>query len=145
MALIVSTIFVQSLLILTMFVANALDFMLDLCTSLALLPYLLAAGYSLKLALTGESYGPHESRAQRKDAIIAGIAIVYTIFLFMAAGLKFVLLSCVILAPALLLYVKARSERGEKIFTASEIGIAITIVAAGVLGVLGLIVGFLTI
>lgn len=144
-ALIVSTIFVQSLLVLTMFVADALNFMLDLCTSLALLPYLLAAAYSLKLAITGESYGEGEERVQRKHAIIAGIAIVYTLFLFIAAGLKFVLLSCVILAPALLLYVKARSERGVRIFTPSEIGIAIAIVAGGVLGVVGLVVGFVTI
>lgn len=144
-ALIVSTIFVQSLLILTLFVADALNFMLDLCTSLALLPYLLAAAYSLKLAITGEAYGPDEERAQRKDAIISGIAIVYTLFLFIAAGPKFVLLSCVILAPALLLYVKARSERGMKIFTPSEIGIAIVIVAGGVIGALGVVFGFISI
>ena len=30
--------------------------MLDLATSLALLPYLLAAAYALKLGLTGETY-----------------------------------------------------------------------------------------
>ena len=44
---------------------------------------------------------------------MAGAATVYTIFLLDAAGLKFVLLSFIILAPATLLYVKARSEQGS--------------------------------
>jgi arginine:ornithine antiporter/lysine permease len=144
-ALIASTVFVQSLLVLTLFVADALNFMLDLCTSLALLPYLLAAAYSLKLAVTGESYTEDESRSQRKDAIIAGVAVVYTIFLFVAAGLKFLLLSCLILAPALLLYVKARSEQNRRIFTPAEIGTVVAIVAGGIVGVVGLIAGFITI
>ena len=47
---------VQGLLALTLFVDDALNFMLDLSTSLALLPYLLAAAYALKLGLTGETY-----------------------------------------------------------------------------------------
>ena len=47
---------VQALLALTLFVNDALNFMLDLSTSLALLPYLLAAAYALKLGLTGEAY-----------------------------------------------------------------------------------------
>ncbi|HEU5483808.1 MAG TPA: basic amino acid/polyamine antiporter [Microlunatus sp.] len=144
-ALIASTIFVQSLLVLTLFVADALNFMLDLCTSLALLPYLLAAAYSLKLAITGESYRDDEARARRNDATVAGTAIVYTIFLFVAAGLKFVLLSCVILAPAALLYVKARRERGRRVFTPRELGVFIAVLAGGVIGVLGLVVGFITI
>lgn len=144
-ALIASTVFVQTLLIITLFVADALNFMLDLCTSLALLPYLLAAGYSLKLALTGESYGADEEKAQRKDAIIAGIAVVYTIFLFVAAGLKFLLLMCIILAPAAALYVKARSERGRRLFSPSELTIFITIAAFAVIGLVGLITGFITI
>lgn len=144
-ALIASTVMVQSLLVLTLFVADALNFMLDLCTSLALLPYLLAAAYGLKLAMTGESYGEDETRAQRKDAIIAGVAVVYTIFLFVAAGLKFLLLSCLILAPAVLLYIKARSEQNRRIFTPGEIGIVVAIVAGGIVGVIGLITGFVTI
>ncbi|WP_028046137.1 basic amino acid/polyamine antiporter [Cellulomonas sp. URHE0023] len=140
-ALVVTSIAVQSLLILTLFVSDALNFMLDLCTSLALIPYFLAAAYALKLALSGESYEAASPRAQRKEAIIAGIATGYTVFLFVAAGLKFLLLSTVILAPLTLLYVKARSERGRRLFTPTEIVLCAVIVLAASIGVIGLWTG----
>src|SRR5690606_26710609 len=54
-ALVVSSLAVQSLLAATLVLTDALNFMLDLCTSLALIPYFLAAAYALKLGLTGES------------------------------------------------------------------------------------------
>ena len=108
---------VQGLLALTLFVNDALNFMLDLATSLALLPYLLAAAYALKLGLTGESYEGVSAGVRRKETIVAGAATAYTLFLFDAAGMKFLLLSTVILAPATLLYVKARSEHGRRVFS----------------------------
>ena len=63
-ALVVTSIAVQSVLLLTLVVTDALNFLLDLSTSLALLPYLLAAAYSLKLALTGESYEDEAPRVK---------------------------------------------------------------------------------
>jgi len=143
-ALVVTSIAVQSVLLLTLVVTDALNFLLDLSTSLALLPYLLAAAYSLKLALTGESYEDEAPRVKLREGIVAGAATVYTLFLFDAAGLEFLLLSAVLLAPASLLYVKARSERNRRIFTPAEIGLFVIIVAAGVGGVVGLWTGRIT-
>src|SRR5690349_374224 len=91
-ALVVTTLGVQALLGLTLFVNDALNFMLDLSTCLALLPYLLAAAYALKLGLTGESYEEATVGVRRKETIVAGAATAYTLFLFDAAGMKFVLL-----------------------------------------------------
>jgi len=144
-ALVVSSLAVQSLLALTLVLTDALNFMLDLCTSLALLPYFLAAAYALKLGLTGESYERVSATVRRKETIIAGVATAYTLFLFDAAGLKFVLLMTVVLAPATLLYVKARSEHGRRIFTPTEIVLCAVIVTAGVIGVVGLWTGRITI
>jgi arginine:ornithine antiporter/lysine permease len=144
-ALVVTSIGVQSLLSLTLFVDDALNFMLDLSTSLALLPYLLAAAYALKLGLTGESYEEVAPTTRRKETIVAGVATAYTIFLFDAAGLKFVLLMTVILAPASLLYIKARSEQGRRMFTPSELALFVLIVLGGVAGVVGLVTGRITI
>jgi arginine:ornithine antiporter/lysine permease len=143
-ALVVSSMAVQALLAATFVLTDALNFMLDLCTSLALVPYFLAAAYALKLGLTGESYEGVVPRTRRKETIIAGISTAYTLFLFDAAGLKFVLLSTVILAPATLLYVKARSERGRRIFTPTEMVLCAVIVAGGVIGAVGLWTGRIT-
>ncbi|GAA4753808.1 basic amino acid/polyamine antiporter [Nocardioides endophyticus] len=140
-ALVVTSLAVQGLLGLTLFVTDALNFMLDLSTSLALLPYLLAAAYALKLGLTGESYDGVSAGTRRKETIVAGAATAYTIFLFDAAGMKFVLLMTVILAPASLLYVKARSEHGRRLFSPAEIGLFALIVIGGIIGVIGLWTG----
>jgi arginine:ornithine antiporter/lysine permease len=140
-ALVVTSLAVQGLLALTLFVTDALNFMLDLATSLALLPYLLAAAYALKLGLTGESYEGVSAGTRRKETIVAGAATAYTIFLFDAAGMKFVLLMTVILAPASLLYVKARSEHGRRLFSPAEIGLFALIVIGGITGAIGLWTG----
>lgn len=140
-ALVVTSLAVQGLLALTLVVSDALNFMLDLCTSLALIPYFLAAAYALKLGMTGESYEDVSTGVRRRETIFAGVATAYTMFLFDAAGLQFLLLSTVILAPATLLYVKARSEQGRRIFSPAEIGLLVVILAGGVIGVLALVTG----
>lgn len=140
-ALVVTSLGVQGLLALTLFVNDALNFMLDLSTSLAILPYLLAAAYALKLGLTGEAYEGVPAAVRRKETIVAGIATAYTMFLFDAAGLKFVLLMTVILAPASLLYIKARSERGRRIFSPTEIALFAAVLIGAAIGVIGLWTG----
>jgi arginine:ornithine antiporter / lysine permease len=144
-ALVVTSLAVKGLLALTLVVTDALNFMLDLCTSLALLPYFLAAAYALKLGLTGEAYEDVAPRTRRTETIVAGVATAYTLFLFDAAGLKFVLLMTVILAPATLLYVKARSEHGRQLFTPTEIGLFVLIVVGAVIGAVGLWTGRITV
>jgi len=144
-ALVVSSLAVQGLLAATLVLTDALNFMLDLCTSLALIPYFLAAAYALKLGLTGETYDGVGAGIRRKETIFAGVATAYTMFLFDAAGLKFLLLSTVILAPATLLYVKARSENGRRIFSATEIALCAVVVAAGAIGAVGLWTGRISI
>jgi arginine:ornithine antiporter/lysine permease len=143
-ALVVTSLAVQGLLAATLFLTDALNFMLDLATSLALLPYFLAAAYALKLGLSGESYEEVSRGTRRKETIFAGAATAYTLFLFDAAGLKFLLLAAVILAPATLLYVKARTEHGRRIFTPSEMVLCAIIVGSGILGVVGLWTGRIT-
>jgi len=140
-ALVATSMGIQALLGLTLFVTNALDFMLDFSTVLALLPYLLAAAYALKLGLTGEAYEGVTSGVRRRETIVAGVATAYTLFLFDAAGMKFVLLSTLILAPATLLYVKARSELSRRIFTPTELGLFLLILVGAAVGVVGLWTG----
>jgi arginine:ornithine antiporter/lysine permease len=143
-ALVVSSLAVQGLLAATLVLTDALNFMLDLSTALALIPYLLAAAYALKLGLVGESYEDVSPATRRKETIFAGVAVAYTLFLFEAAGLKFLLLATVLLAPATLLYVKARSERGRRLFSPTEMALCAAIVVGGFIGALGLWSGRIT-
>ncbi|MDC7120858.1 basic amino acid/polyamine antiporter [Cellulomonas fimi] len=143
-ALVVTSLAVQALLAATLVLEDALNFMLDLSTVLALLPYFLAAAYALKLGLSGEAYDGVAPRTRRKETIVAGVATAYTLFLFEAAGLKFIVLCTLILAPATLLYAKARSESGRRIFTPTEIALFALILVGAAVGVVGLWTGRIT-
>lgn len=101
-ALILSTIAVQVLLLITLASEDALNFMLDLCTSLALVPYFLAAAYALKLGASGDTY-ESEPVVRRRHVVIGAIATAYTLLLVFTAGATFLLLTCVIYAPGTIL------------------------------------------
>lgn len=138
-ALIMAGGLVQLLLILLLFASEALDFMLDLTAALALIPYLLAAGYALKLTLTRETY--EDGRSLVPDMVIAALATVYTTFLVWAAGWDHLLLSCILYAVGAILYFIARRERRLRIFTPAEAVVFGVIVLGAIAGVYGLISG----
>jgi arginine:ornithine antiporter/lysine permease len=58
--------------------------------------------------------------------------------------MKFVLLATVILAPAALLYIKARSEHGRRMFAPAEIALFALIIVGAVVGSVGLWTGRIT-
>ncbi|RSM50899.1 amino acid permease [Amycolatopsis balhimycina DSM 5908] len=143
-SLLMSTILVQVMLIVAMFSGDAFGFTLDLTSALTLLPFLFAAGYALKLALTGETYAGNP-RGRGREIVVGALATIYTVFLLFAAGPKFILLSFVIYAPATILFVMARREQGRRLFSPAEIVILAISVVGAVVGVAALATGALTI
>ena len=143
-ALWLTNIVVQLFLIVTLFAEYAFDIALELTSAMTLIPYVLVAAYGLQLAQRGETYEvrPEERSRQR---IIAAIATVYTIFMIVAGGLKFVLLSCILFAPGTLLYFMARREQNLQVFTPLELLLFVAIVAGAVAGLYGLATGAITI
>lgn len=142
-ALIMAGGLVQLLLILLVFSDDALNFMLDLTAALALIPYLLAAGYALKLTITRETYS--DSTSLVPDMVVSSVATFYTLFLVYAAGWDHLLLSCILYAPGAVLYWKARRQRGLRVFTPAEAVLFAAIVAGAVAGVVSLVTGAITI
>ncbi len=138
-ALVMAAGLVQLLLILLVFSDNALDFMLDLTAALALIPYLLAAGYALKLTITRETYSDGKSLVP--DMAIAAVATFYTLFLVYAAGWDHLLLSCILYAPGALLYWMARRQSGLRVFKPAEAVLFGIIVLGAIGGISGLITG----
>ena len=143
-ALWLTTSVVQGLLILTMFARDAFNLALALTSAKTLIPYLLAAAFAFKLARSGETYEvrPYERRG---DLIRTGLAVAYTIFMLVAGGLKYVLLSAIFFAPGTILFVLARREQHAQVFTPAEWVIFLIVVAAAVFGVYGLATGIFTI
>jgi arginine:ornithine antiporter / lysine permease len=143
-ALWLTNILVQIFLILTLFAQEAFNLALDMTSAKTLIPYVLVAGYALKLALTRETYGP-DSKERNKDLIWAGLATLYTIFMLVAGGLKFVLLSFIIFAPGTLLFIFARREQGRTLFTSAELAVFVVVLLGAAYGVYALATGAITI
>jgi arginine:ornithine antiporter / lysine permease len=142
-ALWLSNIIVSLFIISTYWSRDAFNLMLNMTSVTALLPYLLVAAYGVLLARSGVGYETTPNERGR-DQIFAWIAVVYTIFMFVAAGLKYVLLMTVLLAPGTILYFWARWEQKARLFTQVELGIfAVTLIAAAI-GVYGLATGLIT-
>jgi arginine:ornithine antiporter/lysine permease len=135
---------VQLFLIATLFAQYAFDIALELTSAMTLIPYVLVAGYGLKLAQRGETYEvrPEERSSQR---IIGVIATIYTIFMIIAGGLKFVLLSCILFAPGTLLFYMARREQKRQVFTKLELVLFVAIAAGAVVGIYALATGAIAI
>ncbi|MBX9243317.1 amino acid permease [Actinotalea ferrariae] len=139
-ALLMSAVAVQLLLVVTLFSSDAFDFALDLTSALSLVPFLLAAGYALKLGVTGETYAGRSS-VRTRQLVVAGLATLYTAFLIWAAGLGFLLLSFVIYAPATVLFAMARREQGRPVLVGRERVIFALSVLGAVAGVVCLATG----
>jgi arginine:ornithine antiporter/lysine permease len=143
-ALIMSSLLIQAALLVTLFSSDAFTFMLKLCSSLSLVPYLLAAGYALKLGARGETYDTHPENRSRQ-LFVAGLATFYTAFLIFAAGVGFLLLSLVIYTPGTVLFVMSRREQNRKLFSPAELIILAIAVIGFIAGIIALATGAITI
>jgi len=142
-ALWLSNIVVSLFLVSTYWSRDAFNFMLDMASVTSLLPYLLVAGYGVLLARSGVGYEKVPDERGR-DQVISWIAVLYTVIMFVAAGLKYVLLVTVLLAPGTILYFWARREQNARLFTPVELGIFAATLIAAAIGVYGLATGLIT-
>lgn len=111
---------VQLVLLLTGVSAAGYLSLLLLATSLVLLPYLLCGGYAVSVALQGDS---------RRELVTAVLATVYGIWLLVAAGPGYLLVSAILYAPGLALFALARRQQGRRCFDRVESLLAAGIVA----------------
>ncbi|MER5707318.1 basic amino acid/polyamine antiporter [Streptomyces sp. NPDC002122] len=141
-ALLMTTALSQVILIVTAFSDDAFNFALDLTSALSLIPFLLAAGFAVKIALRPQAEKV-AGRSTRRELVVGVLATLYTAFLLYAAGLKFVLVSFILYAPATFLFIKARREQNRRLFSPAEAVICAVSVVGAVIGVVALAVGWI--
>ncbi|WP_436969662.1 basic amino acid/polyamine antiporter [Kitasatospora cineracea] len=135
-ALLLTTALSQVMLVVTVFSDDAFDFALDLTSTLSLIPYLLAAGYAVRVA--------RQDRSGAGALLVAGLATGYTAFLVYAAGWAYLLVSFIVYAPATVLFVMARREQGRRLFSPGEAVVLAVSAAGAVLGVVALAAGWIS-
>jgi arginine:ornithine antiporter/lysine permease len=136
-----TSIIIQIIVISTYWSRDAFTLMLNLTSATTLIPYFLVAAYGLMIARRGETYQVRPQERQR-DLIIAGVAVLYTVFMLYAGGLKYILLAAILFAPGTILYYIARREQGKPVFgKTSDWVLFALIVAAALYGAYGLATG----
>ena len=141
-AILITSLLVQALLVVTLFAENAFQFALSLCSSLALIPYVLTAAYALKLETPA---GDDPGGRTRRGLTAAVIATLYTLFLVVAAGPQYLLMTFVIYAPGTLLFALARRERGLRVFRPFEAVLCVLAVLLAVAAIVALASGWVSI
>jgi arginine:ornithine antiporter/lysine permease len=141
-ALVLTSVLTQLVLVVTAFSDDAFNFALDLTSALSLIPYLLAAAFAVRLGLRPDPL-TIGGRLPARELTFALVAAVYTAVLLYAAGLRFVLVSFIVYAPATVLFVMARREQRRRLFGPGELVILAVSVAGAVLGVVALAAGWI--
>ncbi|MER7775270.1 basic amino acid/polyamine antiporter [Streptomyces sp. NPDC096191] len=142
-ALLMTSLLTQVVLIATSFSDDAFNFALNLTSALSLVPYLLAAAFAVRI---GGRDDPRTEggRTSRRELTCAVVATLYTAFLLYAAGLKFLLVSFILYAPATALFVMARREQGRRLFSPGELVVLAVSVVGAVLGLVALAAGWIS-
>ncbi|MFG2358663.1 amino acid permease [Streptomyces sp. NPDC048521] len=142
-ALLMTSLLTQAVLICTRFSDDAFNFALNLTSALSLIPYLLAAAFAVRIG-TRASPRTTGGRTSRRELTVAVVATLYTAFLLYAAGLKFLLVSFILYAPATLLFVMTRREQGRRLFSPRELVVLAVSVVGAVVGVVALAAGWIS-
>ena len=133
----------QIFLILNLFSAGSYQKMVALATSMILIPYLFSAAYAALLTVRKETYDK-DPQDLGKDSIIAWVATVYGVWLLYAAGVEYLLLSMLLYAPGTFVYIWARKENKQVVFSAVEKLYVAAVFIGAIVAVVGLAQGKLS-
>lgn len=134
-AITMTSVLVQLFLLTVLGTTDAFTVAISLCSSLVLVPYLLSAGLSLRLAWP-------DRRTAARWVLLAVLAIGYALFLVWAGGVKYLLLTCVVYAPGTVVHAYARRAAGG--LSRRELCAAAVVAVLGVVAVVGLALGRIT-
>ena len=129
-----SNMVIQVVLVLTLFSDDAFTTLVKLTSTMVLVPYLLAAAFAVKVTM------PMTPRA-RGPLVWSSIALAFAAIMIAGAGVQFLLLSALFYAPATILYVVARREQDQAVFSAVEWTIFAVLALAAMGGAYGLLTG----
>jgi arginine:ornithine antiporter / lysine permease len=143
-ALWTTSIIIQLIVITTYWSRDAFALMLSLTSATTLIPYFFVAAYGLMIARRGQTYEVRPEERKR-DLVLASLAVIYTLFMIYAGGLKYILLAALLFAPGTILYYMARREQGKPVFVGTSDWVVFgLIVAAALYCIYGLSTGTLS-
>jgi arginine:ornithine antiporter/lysine permease len=144
-AQLLSAIVIQLFIVVFFAAESAYTTMVQLATSLYLIPYLFGALYLVFLSTRGRGLqhpeagrsinldGPTvDTRTNRMHLVISVAAFIYSVWLFYAADPKYVLLGMVLVIPGMITYVITQRKAGRRVFNYFEWFVATVVTVAAV-------------
>ena len=135
---------VQVMVLSTYFSDEPYYMMLRFTSEMSLIPFLLVALFSLSIVWRGETYGLRPF-GRARDLVFAILASAYSLFLVAAGGSRVILISAIFYCLGTALYVWARREGGQRVFTAWERIIFAATVAGALIALQRLMTGGMSI
>jgi arginine:ornithine antiporter/lysine permease len=121
-ALVISSIAAQVFIVVAFFTNAVYLAMIQLATSLVLLPYLLSAMFALKLVIA-------EGKIDRLSFIKGVLAVLYGVWLVYSGGMMFLALSSLLYLVGAIFYFIARREQSKSLFDNKfEVGLFIVLI-----------------
>lgn len=153
----VSAIVIQAFVVVFYLNQSTYTTMVQLATSLYLLPYAFSSLYLLFLTTRGEGIA-HPDAGRQFDLsgpviparlntihlVLAVVAFGYSLWLIYAAQMRFVLLGTLLVLPGLIIYVLTRIKAGGRVFNLFEWVIATGVVGCGLYTFFGVLAGTIT-
>ena len=140
-ALLITNILVQAFLLIVLFNESSYLAFYTIGSSMIMLPYLLSALYYAKLTNRRKNLGDISSGELARERIFAIIGSIYGVWMIISAGIVQFLVTSILYAPGILVYIKGRKEKNLSSFRPYERNIAILLVCLAVLSIILLFMG----
>ena len=135
---------IQAFLIIVYFNESTYQIFYNMSASMIMIPYLFSALYYLKVTMRKEGQlANYSAGLLTRERILAAIGSIYGIWMLYSGGLSYLLITTVLYALGMIVYIMGRKERGEKPFKGYEGIIAIAILALAAISVVMMINGTL--
>ena len=135
---------IQAFLIIVYFNESTYQIFYNMSASMIMIPYLFSALYYLKVTMRKEGQlADYSAGLLTRERILAAIGSIYGIWMLYSGGLSYLLITTVLYALGIIVYILGRKERGEKPFKGYEGAVAIGILVLAVISIVMMINGSL--
>ncbi len=115
-----ATVIMQIIILVAHFASNAFEMTYTIVATMTVPPYLISALYLIKLSINDVNYPAENGRI--KSLIIGILAAIYIVIMGISAGINYLLISFIIYALGIPVFIKARREQASDapLFTKGE-------------------------
>ena len=140
-ALLITNMLIQIFLLIVLFNESSYLAFYTIGSSMIMLPYLLSALYYAKLTSNKNQLGDISGSTLVRERIFAFLGSLYGLWMIVSAGIVQFLITSILYAPGILVYIKGRRENGLHVFKPYERNIAVVVVVLALLSLILLIMG----